>query len=114
MAFDRYSRDEIVGEVVCPLHQVDLSDSDKQAELQLPLISRQSKVKFPRLRLATLFILQFQSAQERGELLLSMCYQPGNNKITVVVLKAKNLPKFDVTGMADPYVKVWVKRNDNE
>jgi Ca2+-dependent lipid-binding protein len=26
--------------------------------------------------------------------------------VTVVVLKAKNLPKFDVSGLADPYVKV--------
>ena len=56
-------------------------------------------------------ILQFQNATNRGDLLLSLCYQPGTNKITAVVLKAKNLPKFDVTGLADPYVKVYMMYN---
>ena len=42
VAFDRYSRDEIVGEVVCALHQIDLSDSECQAELSMPLVTRQS------------------------------------------------------------------------
>ena len=55
--------------------------------------------------------MQFENAADRGELLLSMCYAPETNKITVVVLKAKNLPKFDVTGMADPYVKVYMLFN---
>jgi hypothetical protein len=45
VAFDRYSRDEIVGEVLCPLHTtVDLSDSDRQATLSMDLVSRSSKV----------------------------------------------------------------------
>jgi hypothetical protein len=44
VAFDRFSRDEIVGEVVCALQQIDLSDSECRAELAMPLVSRQTKV----------------------------------------------------------------------
>ena len=36
----------------------------------------------------------------RGELLVSLCYQPAANRLTVVVLKARNLPKMDVTGLS--------------
>jgi len=96
VAFDRFSRDEIIGEVVCALQQIDLSDSECRAELAMPLVSRQTK---------------FDNVPDRGELLLSVCYQPATNKITVVVLKAKNLPKFDVSGLADPYVKVYMLYN---
>jgi hypothetical protein len=39
-------------------------------------------------------------AQGRGELLVSLCWQPAANRLTVVVLKARNLPKMDVTGLA--------------
>lgn len=31
--------------------------------------------------------------------------------MTVVVLKARNLPKMDVTGLADPYVKIYLLYN---
>merc|ERR1712095_153940 len=44
-------------------------------------------------------------SQGRGEILVSLCYQPAANRITVVVLKARNLPKMDITGLSDPYVK---------
>nr|1W15_A Chain A, SYNAPTOTAGMIN IV [Rattus norvegicus]1W16_A Chain A, SYNAPTOTAGMIN IV [Rattus norvegicus] len=42
----------------------------------------------------------------RGELLVSLCYQSTTNTLTVVVLKARHLPKSDVSGLSDPYVKV--------
>lgn len=37
--------------------------------------------------------------QGRGELLVSLCYQPAANRLTVVVLKARNLPKMDFAGL---------------
>ncbi len=43
--------------------------------------------------------LQLKS-QGRGEILVSLCYQPAANRITVVVLKARNLPKMDLTGLS--------------
>lgn len=54
--------------------------------------------------------LQIKS-QGRGELLVSLCWQPAANRLTVVVLKARNLPKMDVTGLADPYVKIYLLYN---
>ena len=34
----------------------------------------------------------------RGEMLVSLCYTPAVNRLTVVVLKARNLPRMDVSG----------------
>ena len=57
--------------------------------------------------------LRFQiKSQGRGELLVSLCWQPAANRLTVVVLKARNLPKMDVTGLADPYVKIYLLYNE--
>lgn len=50
-------------------------------------------------------------AQGRGELLVSLCWQPGAARLTVVLLKARNLPRMDVTGLADPYVKIYLLCN---
>ena len=47
----------------------------------------------------SLSIFQIHS-QGRGELLISLCYQPAANRLTVVVLKARNLPKMDITGLS--------------
>lgn len=30
---------------------------------------------------------------------MSLCYQPIANRLTVVILKARNLPKMDLTGL---------------
>ena len=39
-------------------------------------------------------------SQGRGELLVSLCHQPAANRLTAVVLKARNLPKMDITGLS--------------
>lgn len=44
-------------------------------------------------------------------MLVSLCWQPVTSRLTVVVLKARNLPKMDVTGLADPYVKIYLLYN---
>merc|ERR1712173_464113 len=50
--------------------------------------------------------------QGRGELLVSVCHQPAAARLTVVVLKARNLPKMDITGLSDPYVKIYLLHKD--
>lgn len=45
VSFDRYSRDEIIGEVICPLHSVDLTDSERQIPMTIELTNRTSKVQ---------------------------------------------------------------------
>jgi len=67
---------------------------------------------------ALIYVFMFQSrisiswqmqTQGRGEVLLSLCWQPTANRLIAVVLKARNLPKMDVTGLADPYVKLYLQ-----
>lgn len=57
-----------------------------------------------------MFPFQIKS-QGRGELLISLCWQPAAGRLTVVLLKARNLPRMDVTGLADPYVKIYLLYN---
>lgn len=40
----------------------------------------------------------------RGELLLSICHHPVANRLTVVILKARGLPKMDITGLTGELV----------
>ncbi|XP_052121648.1 synaptotagmin-4, partial [Frankliniella occidentalis] len=93
LSFDRYSRDDIIGEVFCTLSSVDLSNKDNhQQMLTKNILPRSLKIR----------------SQGRGEILVSLCWQPAANRLTVVILKARNLPKMDVTGLADPYVKMYL------
>uniref|UniRef100_H3C9W8 Synaptotagmin IV n=1 Tax=Tetraodon nigroviridis TaxID=99883 RepID=H3C9W8_TETNG len=88
LSFDRFSRDEVIGETLVPLSGIDLSEGRV-------LMSREIIKK------------KLDKSSGRGELLLSLCYQSTTNALTVVVLKARNLPKTDNNGpTADPYVKV--------
>lgn len=91
LSFDRYSRDDIIGEVVSPLAQLDLSNTETSLSLAREITPR--------------------SLKGRGELLVSLCHQPAANRLTVVVLKARNLPKMDITGLSDPYVKIYLLYN---
>lgn len=48
-----------------------------------------------------------QKSSGRGELLLSLCYQSTTNTLTVVVLKARNLPKTENNGPTGTYTFKW-------
>ena len=108
LSFDRYSRDDVIGEVMLDLEALDLSTSDSNPlPISREITPRSYKVNFianlsnkPKFltRFFSLF-LQLKS-QGRGEILVSLCYQPAANRITVVVLKARNLPKMDITGLS--------------
>uniref|UniRef100_A0A0B6ZJQ8 C2 domain-containing protein n=1 Tax=Arion vulgaris TaxID=1028688 RepID=A0A0B6ZJQ8_9EUPU len=93
LSFDRFSRDEIIGEVIYPL-------SDADIEKQETTVTRDITPRH----------LKFRN-QGRGELLVSLCYQPAANRLGVVVLKARNLPKMDISGLSDPYVKIYLLYN---
>nr|XP_030699846.1 synaptotagmin-4 isoform X2 [Globicephala melas] len=87
LSFDRFSRDDIIGEVLIPLTGIELTDGKKLMNREI--IKR-----------------NVRKSSGRGELLISLCYQSITNTLTVVVLKARHLPKSDVSGLSDPYVKV--------
>lgn len=87
LSFDRFSRDEVIGETLVPLSGIDLSEG--RVLMSREIIKRNLK-----------------KSRGRGELLLSLCYQSTTNTLTVVVLKARHLPKTQNNGPTDPYVKV--------
>ncbi|XP_029437224.1 synaptotagmin-11 isoform X2 [Rhinatrema bivittatum] len=89
LSFDRFSRDDVIGEVMVPLAGVDPSTG--KVQLTKDIVKR-----------------NIQKCISRGELQVSLSYQPVAQRMTVVVLKAKHLPKMDITGLSDPYVKVNV------
>lgn len=82
IAFDRYSRDTLLAEAVYPLKEAQLSVVESKS-VELELGGRGEDL-----------------GEDRGQILISLCYQPTTNRVAVVLLKAKNLPKFDITGMA--------------
>jgi len=97
LSFDRYSRDDVIGEVMLEMENLDLKDSEvSPVSLIRDIAPRSMKLK----------------DQGRGELLVSVCHQPAAARLTVVVLKARNLPKMDITGMSDPYVKIYLLHKD--
>ncbi|KAF6089535.1 synaptotagmin 4 [Phyllostomus discolor] len=81
LSFDRFSRDDIIGEVLIPLAGIELSDG--KMLMTREIIKR-----------------NVRKSSGRGELLISLCYQSTTNTLTVVVLKARHLPKSDVSGLS--------------
>ncbi|XP_026227346.1 synaptotagmin-11 isoform X2 [Anabas testudineus] len=89
LSFDRFARDDVIGEAVVPLKGVDPSTG--------------------RVHLSQQITKRNMQCESRGELLVSLSYQPVSHRLSVVVLKARHLPKMDITGLsANPYVKVNV------
>ncbi|XP_056142705.1 synaptotagmin-11b [Lampris incognitus] len=89
LSFDRFARDDVIGESVVPLKGVDPSTG--------------------RVHLTQQITKRNMQCESRGELLVSLSYQPVSHRLSVVVLKARHLPKMDITGLsANPYVKVNV------
>ncbi|KAH3840508.1 synaptotagmin-4-like [Dreissena polymorpha] len=93
LSFDRFSRDAIMGEVLYPVKPEDFAQ--KRLMLCKEITPRHLKFRM----------------QGCGELLVSLCHQPAANRLTVVVLKARNLPKMDLSGLSDPYVKIYLLYN---
>ncbi|XP_075924680.1 synaptotagmin-7 isoform X8 [Petromyzon marinus] len=91
--YDRFSRNDPIGEVSLPLNKLDLSSMQTFWKDLKPCSD---------------------GSGSRGELLLSLCYNPTANKITIAVIKARNLKAMDIGGTSDPYVKVWLMNKDKK
>ncbi|XP_055690378.1 synaptotagmin-7 [Lutzomyia longipalpis] len=84
--YDRFSRDDSIGEVFMPLCQVDFTGKPAFWKALKP-----------------------PAKDKCGELLASLCYQPSNSILTLSLIKARNLKAKDINGKSDPYVKVWLQ-----
>ncbi|XP_067090268.1 synaptotagmin-7 [Osmerus mordax] len=89
--YDRFSRNDPIGEVSIPLNKVELGHMQTFWKELKPCSDGSGR---------------------RGDLLLSLCYNPTANIITVNIIKARNLKAMDIGGTSDPYVKVWLMHKD--
>ncbi|XP_049748119.1 synaptotagmin-7 isoform X5 [Elephas maximus indicus] len=89
--YDRFSRNDPIGEVSIPLNKIDLTQMQTFWKDLKPCSD---------------------GSGSRGELLLSLCYNPSANSIIVNIIKARNLKAMDIGGTSDPYVKVWLMYKD--
>ncbi|CAL1271920.1 unnamed protein product [Larinioides sclopetarius] len=87
--WDRFSRDDPIGDVYLPLAQVDLT--------QKPTFWKSLKPA---------------ETCKLGDLLVSLMYVPRTSELTIGFIKARKLKAKDITGASDPYVKVWLMRGD--
>ncbi|CAD5113663.1 DgyrCDS2824 [Dimorphilus gyrociliatus] len=85
--YDRFSRDDPIGEVAIPLSDVNLTEHQTMWKNLQPCKGHSGKL---------------------GELLISLCYQPATGKISIVVIKGRDLKAKDISGTSDPYVKIWM------
>uniref|UniRef100_A0A672Q282 Synaptotagmin 9 n=1 Tax=Sinocyclocheilus grahami TaxID=75366 RepID=A0A672Q282_SINGR len=85
--FDRFSRHDIIGQVV--------------VDNFLDLVDFPSETKLCR-------DIQYVSSDnvDLGDLMFSLCYLPTAGRLTITMIKARNLKAMDITGASDPYVKV--------
>ncbi|XP_058124705.1 synaptotagmin-5 [Anopheles ziemanni] len=92
--FDAYSRHVCIGGVQFPLAQVCLAEKIDIWRPLLPYTEQDNK-------------------QDLGDLMVSLSYVPSAEKLTVVIIKARNLRVIDATrNSSDPYVKVCLYNAD--
>ncbi|XP_033966633.1 synaptotagmin-7b isoform X2 [Pseudochaenichthys georgianus] len=89
--YDRFSRNDPIGEVSIPLNKLDLANMQTFWKELQPCSD---------------------GSGSRGDLLVSLCYNPTANTITVSIIKARNLKAMDIGGTSDPYVKLWLMHKD--
>lgn len=88
--FDRFSRQQVIGHVMYPLNNVNvLGSSSGTGEIWANINSQ-----------------DFQEGVDKGELLFSLQFLPTSCRLTIAVLKAKDLKLNGEDTDLDPYVKV--------
>ncbi|XP_075982334.1 synaptotagmin-10-like isoform X2 [Anticarsia gemmatalis] len=85
--FDRFSRHDLIGHVVLK-GLLESADLQQQIEYTMNILAAP------------------QEKKDLGELMLSLCYLPTAGRLTVTVIKARNLKAMDINGSSDPYVKI--------
>ncbi|XP_068133750.1 synaptotagmin-10 isoform X1 [Hyperolius riggenbachi] len=85
--FDRFSRHDMIGEVILD-NLFEVSDLSREATV------------WKDIHCAT------TESVDLGEIMYSLCYLPTAGRMTLTVIKCRNLKAMDITGSSDPYVKV--------
>ncbi|XP_008582498.1 PREDICTED: synaptotagmin-10 [Galeopterus variegatus] len=85
--FDRFSRHDMIGEVILD-NLFEVTDLSREATI------------WKDIHCAT------TESVDLGEIMFSLCYLPTAGRMTLTVIKCRNLKAMDITGSSDPYVKV--------
>ncbi|XP_029438447.1 synaptotagmin-9 isoform X2 [Rhinatrema bivittatum] len=85
--FDRFSRHDVIGQVVVD-NFLELADFPRESNIWKDI----DQVTNDNVDL--------------GDLMFSLCYLPTAGRLTITIIKARNLKAMDITGASDPYVKV--------
>ncbi|XP_073954711.1 synaptotagmin-10-like isoform X1 [Choristoneura fumiferana] len=85
--FDRFSRHDLIGHVVLK-GLLESADLHQEIEYTMNILAAP------------------QEKKDLGELMLSLCYLPTAGRLTVTVIKGRNLKAMDISGSSDPYVKI--------
>uniref|UniRef100_A0A3B4BBB5 C2 domain-containing protein n=1 Tax=Periophthalmus magnuspinnatus TaxID=409849 RepID=A0A3B4BBB5_9GOBI len=96
--FDRFSRHDVIGQVVVD-NFLDLADFPRETKLHPLFFCRYYNDQI-------LFKHEELDNVDLGELMFSLCYLPTAGRLTITIIKARNLKAMDITGASDPYVKV--------
>ncbi|XP_030055300.1 synaptotagmin-9 [Microcaecilia unicolor] len=85
--FDRFSRHDVIGQVIVD-NLLDLTDFPRESNIwkDIDHVTNDSV--------------------DLGDLMFSLCYLPTAGRLTITIIKARNLKAMDITGASDPYVKV--------
>lgn len=89
--YDRFSKDDPIGEIKIPMSRFDLVAGQKLWK--------------------NLGYSQGKTAGRLGDLLVELSYDCP--QLTISIVRAKHLKALDINGTSDPYVKVWL-RHDNQ
>lgn len=103
--YDRFSRDDSIGEVFLPLCQV-------LVDWLISLKKRKMHFNFSLSFFVCVCVVQVDFSEKPvfwkalkpplkdkcGELLVSLCYHPTNSTLTLIALKARNLKAKDING----------------
>ncbi|XP_030633731.1 synaptotagmin-10 [Chanos chanos] len=85
--FDRFTSHDMIGEVVVD-NLFELSDLSREAVVWKDILVATTE------------------SVDLGEIMYSLCYLPTAGRMTLTVIKCRNLKAMDITGSSDPYVKV--------
>ncbi|KAL7828062.1 hypothetical protein AOLI_G00312140 [Acnodon oligacanthus] len=85
--FDRFTSHDMIGEVVVD-NLFELSDLSREAVVWKDILASTTE------------------SVDLGEIMYSLCYLPTAGRMTLTVIKCRNLKAMDITGSSDPYVKV--------
>ncbi|CAF0863317.1 unnamed protein product [Rotaria sordida] len=96
LTYDTFTRDEILGQVMFPII---LPDGNTPNALEPSEVTFTQDITPRHKQLCN---------QQLGQMLISLCYQPIDSTITLIVLKASNLPRISTTRLINPYFKIYM------